>query len=122
MRYMVFVKMAENVGEAPPALFEVMGREMGELFASGMMRDAGGLAGNSESTEVRLRGGALSVTDGPFAEGREVVGGYSIIEVGSHEEAVANARRVMEIHQQYWPGWEGYAEVRRIWDAAEAGQ
>jgi hypothetical protein len=121
MRYMVFVKMAEDVGPAPQALFEVMGREMAEAFASGMMRDAGGLSGTNDRTEVRLRGGALSVTDGPFAEGREVIGGYSIIEVGSHEEAVASARRVMEIHQEYWPGWEGSAEVRRIWDAEEAG-
>jgi hypothetical protein len=122
MRYMVFVKMADDVGEAPRELFEVMGREMGAMFASGKMRDAGGLGGTDESVEVRLRGGALSVTDGPYAEGKEVVGGYSIIEVASHEEAVANARRVMEIHQQYWPGWEGSAEVRRIWEADQAGQ
>jgi hypothetical protein len=122
MRYMVFVKMAEDVGEAPQELFEVMGREMGSMLASGKMRDAGGLGGTRESVEVRVRGGALSVTDGPYAEGKEVVGGFSIIEVDSHEEAVANARRVMEIHREYWPGWEGSAELRRIWEPEGTGQ
>lgn len=43
LRYMVFVKMAEDVGAAPPALFEAMGREMEEAFSSGSMLDAGGL-------------------------------------------------------------------------------
>jgi hypothetical protein len=122
MRYMVLVKMAEDVGQPPQELVEIMSREMGSMLASGKMRDAGGLGGTNESVEVRVRGGALSVTDGPYAEGKEVVGGFSIIEVDSHEEAVANARRVMQIHQEYWPGWEGSAELRRIWQADQSGQ
>jgi hypothetical protein len=114
MRYMVFVKMADDVGPAPQALFEVMGREMGALFASGVMVDAGGLGPGAAATEVRLKQGRVSVTDGPFTEAKEVVGGYSIVDVGSREEAVAMARRVIEIHRDYWPGWEGSAEVRRL--------
>ena len=54
------------------------------------------------------------ITDGPYAEAKEVAGGYAILETRSHEEAVENARRMIAIHQQYWPGWEGAAEVRRI--------
>jgi len=53
-------------------------------------------------------------TDGPYAEAKEVAGGYAILETRSHEEAVGNARRMITIHQQNWPGWEGSAEVRRI--------
>lgn len=119
MRYMVFVKMAEDVGEAPPALMETMGREMGEMFAQGSMIDAGGLYPMAESTLIHLRAGDVMVTDGPFAEAKEVVGGYAIIEVRSHEEAVASARRVIEIHRENWPGWEGSVEVRRITPADE---
>ena len=56
----------------------------------------------------------MTTTDGPFAEAKEVVGGYSIIEARSRTEAVAGARRVIELHQEFWPGWEGSVEVRRI--------
>ena len=114
MRYLVFVKMKEDVGDAPVALQEVMGREMGEAFASGSMIDAGGLYPTAQSTEMRLTAGTITTTDGPYAEAKEVVGGYSIIEARSHEEAVQGARRVLEIHQEFWPGWEGSVEVRRI--------
>ena len=114
MRYMVFVKMAEDVGEPPVALVEAMGREMGEAFADGSMVDAGGLYPTAQSTEIRLTGGTITTTDGPYAEAKEVVGGYSILEARSEDEVVAGARRVLELHQEFWPGWEGSVEVRRI--------
>jgi hypothetical protein len=114
MRYMVLVKMAEDVGDAPAALQEVMGREMGEMFASGRMVDAGGLGTVAQSTEVRLTAGAVTTTDGPYTEAKEVVGGYAVLDVATEEEAVAATRRVIEIHQEFWPGWEGSAELRRI--------
>ena len=114
MRYMVFVKMAEDVGDAPGALHEAMGSAMQAKFADGTMLDAGGLYPTAESTEMRLTGGTITTTDGPYAEAKEVVGGYSVIEAASHEEAVRDARRVLELHQELWPGWEGSVEVRRI--------
>ncbi len=114
MRYMVFVKMPEDVGEPPEALVGAMGKEMGEAFAEGWMVDAGGLYPTAQSTEIRVAGGQITVTDGPYAEVKEVVGGYSIIEVRSQDEALAAARRVAELHQEHWPAWEGSVEVRRI--------
>jgi hypothetical protein len=119
MRYLVFVKMAEDVGTPPPALVEAMGREMGQAFADGSMLDAGGLYPTAQSTEIRVAAGRLTVTDGPFTEVKEVVGGYSIIEARSPEEAVAGARRVAELHQEHWPEWEGSIEVRRITEAED---
>jgi hypothetical protein len=112
MRYMVFVKMAANVGDAPPALQEAMGGEMGAMFANGSMIDAGGLW--SQITEIRLADDGVTTTDGPYTEAKEVVGGYSILEVRSEEEAVENARRVIQLHQEHWPSWRGSVEVRRI--------
>jgi hypothetical protein len=114
MRYMVFVKMPEDVGDPPPALVEAMGNEMQKAFADGTMVDAGGLYPQAQSTEIRLAAGTITTTDGPYAEAKEVVGGYSIIEVRSEDEAVADARRVLELHQEHWPSWEGSVEVRRI--------
>jgi hypothetical protein len=114
MRYMVFVKMAENVGSPPPALYEAMGKEMESAFAAGSIIDAGGLGGAAKATEIRLAAGEMITTNGPWTEATEVAGGYSILEVRSHEEAVEAARRVIEIHKDHWPGWEGSAEVRPI--------
>jgi hypothetical protein len=120
MRYMVFVKMAEDLGEPPPALFEAMGKEMEAMFADGSMITAGGLGGTSESVEMRLRGGTITTSDGPYAEAKEVVGGFSIIEARSQAEAVEGARRVLELHQEHWPTWEGSVEVRQIFGSEDA--
>lgn len=114
MRYMVFVKMREDVGPAPQALFSAMNEEMAAAFAAGSMVDGGGLASTGESTQIELRDGDVITTNGPWAEAKEVAGGYSIIEARSHEEAVEGARRVIELHKEHWPGWEGSVEVRAI--------
>ena len=114
MRYMVFVKMAENVGAPPEALFTQMDKELGEAITSGLIVDAGGLGGAAQAVEIRVKDGDTITTNGPWTEATEVVGGYSILEVRSHEEAVENARRVIEIHRDYWPGWEGSVEIRPI--------
>lgn len=114
---MVFVKMREGLEQAPEALSSTMRAEMTELFASGTMVDAGGLAPSPESTQIELRAGDVIATNGPWAEAKEVAGGYAILDVGSHEEAVAHARRLIEIHKEHWPGWEGAAEVRPVHDA-----
>ena len=117
MRYMIMVKAREDVGAPPPRLLEAMGRDMAELLQSGVMVEAGGLLPSVAGARVRLTGDRVAVTDGPFTEATELVGGYSIMQVDSHDEAVALGRRVIEIHQQFWPGWQGEAEVRRLADS-----
>lgn len=114
MRYLIFVKMREDLEPAPEALSSVMAREMGEMFASGSMLDAGGLAPSRESLQIELRAGEVIATNGPWAEAKEVAGGYAIVEVRSHEEAVEAGRRLVEIHKEHWPGWEGSVEIRAI--------
>jgi len=119
MRYMVLLSMASDVGAPPQALMDAMDVAMQDAFASGLMIDAGGLMPMPDSTELAIRAGALSRVDGPFAEAKEVVGGYAVLDVRSHEEAVEGARRMMQVHLDHWPGWEGSAEVRRISEPAE---
>ena len=114
MRYLMFVKMREDVDEAPEALGAAVRAEMNDLFASGAMVDAGGLAPSPHSSQVELRGGDVIVTNGPWAEAKEVAGGYAILEARSHEAAIEAARRLVEIHKEHWPGWEGAVEVRPI--------
>ncbi|MGY2702181.1 YciI family protein [Nocardioides sp. HB32] len=117
MRYITFVKMTEDLGDPPPALVEAMGTELAQSFADGTMIEAGGLAGMRDSTEIHLRGGTITQSDGPYAEGKEVAGGYAITEVRSHDEAVENARRVLELHLAHWPGWEGSVEIRQMFSS-----
>jgi hypothetical protein len=50
------------------------------------------------------------VTDGPFTEAKEVIGGYAVYAVKSKEEALEWARRFMALHQEHWKGWEGEVE------------
>jgi hypothetical protein len=61
--------------------------------------------------------GKVAVTDGPFAEAKEVVGGFAIFELKSKEEALESAKFFMELHQKHWPGWVGEMEVRQMWGA-----
>jgi hypothetical protein len=58
----------------------------------------------------------LRVTDGPFTEAKEVIGGYALVEVKSRDEALTVARRFMELHQVHWPAFEGECEVRQLED------
>ena len=61
---------------------------------------------------MSLRGGKITVTDGPFVESKEIVGGYAIMDAKSHEEALGLARRFMELHLKHWPTFEGECEMR----------
>ena len=114
MRFMTFVKSSENQGPPPPALMEAMGKLVEEAIKNGTMVDMGGLAPTVMSTRVRLSGGKVSVTDGPFAEAKEVVGGYAVLELKSKEEAIEVAKNFIELHKKHWPGWEGESEIRQV--------
>lgn len=114
MRYMGFVKMDPNIGMPPQALMDAMDQHIQQSIERGVFVDGGGLYATSFRSEIRVRAGQVTSTDGPFAEGKEAVGGYSILEFRDHDEAVEEARKMVELHQLHWPEWEGSVEVRRI--------
>jgi hypothetical protein len=58
----------------------------------------------------------LKVTDGPFTEAKEIVGGYALFEMKSKEEALHMAQQFMELHRVHWPAFEGECEVRPLED------
>ncbi len=72
MRYLCFVKMDESQAHPPKALMEAMGEHVGAAAASGVFVDGGGLYGKADAVEFRVRAGSLTVTDGPYAEAKEV--------------------------------------------------
>jgi hypothetical protein len=81
----------------------------------------GGLGPTVQGARVRLSGGKVTVTDGPFTETKEVIGGYAQFELKSKEEAVKSAVRFMELHNKHWPGWEGETEVRQMFGPEDCG-
>ena len=119
MRYMMIVKAAENQGPPPKALMDAIDKLSEDASKAGTMLGAGGLGPTGLGARVRLSGGKVTVTDGPFTEAKEVVGGYAQFELKSKKEAVDAAVRFMELHKQHWPGWEGETEVRQMWEPGD---
>jgi hypothetical protein len=122
MRFMMMVKSAENSGPPPKELMDAIDRLIEETVKDGTMLGTGGLASTAQSTRVRITKGQLTVTDGPFSEAKEVVGGYAQFELKSKEEAVKSAVRFMELHKKHWPGWEGETEIRQIFGPDDFAQ
>jgi hypothetical protein len=114
MRFMMLVKHAENLGTPPKEFVDAMAKLGEEAVKAGTMVASGGLAPTAKSTRVRLSRGQVTAIDGPFAEAKEVVGGFAILELKSKEEAIEGALHFMELHKKLWPGWEGETEVRQV--------
>jgi len=114
MKYMMIVKHAEKQGPPPKSLMDAIDKLSEDATKAGTMIGAGGLGPTGLGARVRLSGGKVTVTDGPFTEAKEVVGGYAQFEFKTKKEAVDAAVRFMELHKQHWPGWEGETEVRQM--------
>jgi hypothetical protein len=114
MKFMMLVKHGENQGPPPKELMDAIAILSEEAVREGTMLGNGGLASTTQSTRVRVSKGQLTVTDGPFTEAKEVIGGYAQFELKSKEEAIKGAVRFMELHKKHWPGWEGETEIRQI--------
>jgi hypothetical protein len=114
MRFMMIVKSAEKSGFPPKQLMDAIAKLSEEAVKAGTMLGSGGLGPTALGASVRLSRGQLTVTDGPFTEAKEVVGGYAQFELKSKAEAIESALRFMELHKQYWPGWEGETEIRQM--------
>jgi hypothetical protein len=119
MRFMMMVKHADQQGLPPKELMDAIAILAEEDVKAGTMIGSGGLAPVAQSTRIRISKGELTVTDGPFTEAKEVIGGFAQFELKSKEEAVKGAVRFMELHRKYWPGWEGETEIRQILGARE---
>ena len=93
-----------------------MGKFVEKSLKDGILVDTGGLLPSKEGARVRLANGQISVTDGPFSESKEVIGGWAILNARSKAEAVRIATEFMELHRKHWPGFEGESEVRPMFD------
>ncbi|HSX64804.1 MAG TPA: YciI family protein [Pseudoxanthomonas sp.] len=112
MRFLSMIRLDENTGQVPSErLIAEMDRLLAEMREAGVLLDTAGLKPTAEGARVRLRGGKLMVTDGPFAESKEVIGGYAILQADSLQEAVALTQRFLQVHGDEW---DLECEVRQI--------
>lgn len=113
MRYFVLLKGSKPDTAPPPELMQAIAALGEEATNAGAMLDNAGLAPSDMGARLDLTAGSINTVDGPFAETKELIS-YAIYEVRSKEEAVEWTRRFLDVHKQHWPGWEGEAEIRKI--------
>jgi len=103
MRFLSMVRVQENTGQRPSErLMREMGALMEEMTRAGKLIGTAGLTPTSQGVRMRSNHGKITMTDGPFTETKEVVGGYAIIEAASMEEAKQITRRFLEVHGDEW--------------------
>jgi len=120
MRFLMIVKANKDseAGVLPgPELLSAMGKFNEEMAKAGVLVDAMGLQSSAKGARVKFAGDRRIVTDGPFAETKELIAGFWIIQVKSRQEAIEWAKRSPNPH----PGEECEIEVRQVFEAEDFG-
>jgi hypothetical protein len=120
MRFMIIRKAdAETEGEdiPTPELFAAMGNYMEEMNKAGILRGGDGLKPSRYGARIEFREGTPTVLDGPFAETKELVAGFTLIEVPTLEDAIAWMKK--------WPALDANGnvrlEIRPLYEAEDFG-
>src|SRR5688500_10102916 len=113
MRYLSIYKSVET--NQPPTLDEMatMGRHIEEAMKAGVLLATEGCLPSAKGARVRLANGEVIVTDGPFTESKEVVGGFAILEARSREEAIELARKFLLV------AGDGECELRELYSPSD---
>ena len=120
MRFMIIVKASKDseAGKMPSKeLLAAMGKYNEELVKAGIMLAGEGLHPSSKGARVRFSGERRIVTDGPFAETKELIAGFWLWQVKSKEEAIEWVKRC----PNPMPGSEAEIEIRQVFEAEEFG-
>jgi hypothetical protein len=114
MRFMFILKSSTPATAPSPELMGAMHELALKEVKAGRMIADGGLMPRSMAQEVRLRRRKLAVIDGPFAETKEVIGGFAIFELPDRQAAVDSALAFLGLHQEHLPDSEFTMEIREI--------
>ena len=131
MKYLMMVKLDPHTDEGrryetgtppDPRLLAAMGKYSEDMAKAGVLVGTGGLLPSSRGARVRAADGRLSVTDGPFVESKELIGGYAIIDAASRERAIELGQQFMQIHVDVLgPAYQGELEIRQMYDGGGCG-
>lgn len=115
MRFMTVVKTRETGARPSPELLARIMKLGEEASSKGVMVGMGGLGPTALGARARLANGKITITDGPFTEAKEIIGGFAIYDVPSKQEALVWTRRFLEAHIGVWDQ-EIEVEVRQMMD------
>ncbi|MFJ4711159.1 YciI family protein [Streptomyces sp. NPDC088785] len=104
-RYISLIRVDASTAPAEgpsPELERRMGELLEEMTKAGVMLDTAGLLPPEQGKRVHWEGGRSSVTDGPFTESKEVVGGYALMQCKDLAEAVEWTKRFLQVHEDFW--------------------
>ncbi|QIS11793.1 YciI family protein [Nocardia arthritidis] len=112
MRYLMLIKLDPTTAPEPDEkLIAEVTRVLEEMTKAGVLLDTAGLRPIEEAVRIEQSGGKQTVLDGPFTESKEIIGGYSLLQVKSKEEAVEWSSRFLDIHG---PEWTVAVEIRQV--------
>ncbi len=116
MKYLMLIKHSEHYRQEPipQGLMDAMGEFVTAQMQSGAVLDTAGLKPSRDGFRVRSSDGKLHLTDGPFTESKEIVGGYALGEFKTEKEAREMAHQFMELHRVHWPALDCTCEVRPL--------
>ena len=120
MRFMVIVKATKDseAGKMPSEeMLAAMGKFNEELVKAGVMLDGAGLQSSVKGARIRFEGGKRSVIDGPFAETKELIAGYWIIQVKNKAEAIEWMKRCPKPHEG-----DCEIEIRQFFEMEDFGE
>ncbi len=121
MRFMIIGLATTESEAAPPPkpeAYVAMGKYNEELEKAGVLLAAEGLTPSSKGARVKFSGDKRTVIDGPFAESKEVIAGFTIIKVKSMEEAIDWVKRAPNVSAS----GEGVVEIRKLMDLEDFGE
>ena len=111
MRFLCIYKPAKAEGCPPtPEMMETMGKFIQQSFKGGFLLSTEGCLPSVLGARVRSTGGSCTVTDGPFTESKEIVGGFALIQAKSKEDAIEFTRRFLQV------AVDGETEIRQLYE------
>ena len=117
MRFLGYTIGDDSVPLATPTpeVFAEMGQFMAEAVNAGVLIATGGLAPTADGTTIRLENGKYTITDGPYTEAKELIGGWALLDCASKEEAIEWSKRFLAINGS------GETRLRRVFGAEDVG-
>jgi len=114
MKFLCIYKPSKPEG-TPPTQEEMvkMGQLIEEFTNSGILISTEGCLPSAKGARVRMSGGKFTVTDGPFTEAKEIVGGFALMRASTKEEMIEHTKKFLKV------AGDGETEIRQIWEAAD---
>ena len=114
MRYLSIYKARETGVPPTPEHLAAMGKLIEEMMKSGVLLATEGCLPSANGARIRITDGKFTVKDGPFAESKEVVGGFALLEAKSKEDAIEATKRFLHVVG------DGECEIRQLYEAPAA--